>query len=82
MSTITLVLQSNVELAEQAVTRAAGTPFMASTSQAPETVRKAPLIPLAVAVTSPPKEQTGAYRAMHLKHNYCLSMEIVPIEHR
>ena len=81
MNTITLVLQSNV--AEDALTRTAGAPFMASTSQAPETARKAPLIALAVAVTSPTKEQTeGAYREMHLKHNYCLSMEIVPIEHR
>jgi len=67
MNTITLVLQSNVELAEQ--THAAGAPFIASTSQAPETPRKAPLIALAVAVTSPTKEQTeGAYRAMHLKN--------------
>ena len=78
-----LVLQPNVELAEQAVTTAAGAPFMASTSQAPETARKALLIALAVAVTSPTKEQTeGAFRVMHLKHNYCLSMEIVLIKHR
>jgi len=65
------------------VTSAAGAPFMASTSQAPETAKKALLIALAVAVTSPTKELTEKTdRVMHLKHNYCLSMEIVPIEHR
>ena len=37
-------------------------------------------IALAVAVTSPTKQQTeGAYRVMHLKRP---SMEIIPIEHR
>jgi len=46
MNMITLVHESNIdtaELAEQAVTRVAGTPFMASTSQAPGATRKAPL---------------------------------------
>ena len=48
MNMITLVHESNIdaaELAEQAVTHAAGTPFMASRSisQAPEATIKAPL---------------------------------------
>ena len=84
---ITLVHESNMELSKQWHMQLIRHSWLVQVVDLhPKHLRqreKLHFIALAVAVSSPTKQQTeGAYKVLHVKHNYCPSMEIIPIEHR